>query len=495
MATAALRSRLKRLEDEYDRAKKRTEALVANTYDLPTVDRWPEFARLTKIRTASPTRGAYIGPFEPFPYQIELIDRINKNRNIQVLKSRQTGISELICNYMACRALTEPGFTAAVISKTERDSKKLAKRTKFMLDSIEGIGRINYLVESTEEISISGLGAINFLPASAAAGRGIPACSVLLLDEAAFIELIDEIYRAAAPALSMLGEAAKILIVSTPDFESGWFGQKWYDGLAPDWYDLVKTRDFGALQGLLDRTSGEWHRFVVHYSMHPIYNAEPNWAERTKKANKFTDAQWRSEYELEFGASGSQIYPSALVKQAEQGEYLECGKVRRTYVLGVDPNAGGSDYFVAMMVDITKPPYSVVHLYRENGRSTKYSLEHVKQMCNLFLPERLVVEQQAMGSVIAEIMTEMMPQYQIEMFNTTRPSKNIATDRVLYLLEQNQLTFPAGPIGQELRAFQRLDTGERKAAPGFHDDCVMALAFACTTIPEILPTSTIFDNL
>jgi hypothetical protein len=240
---------------------------------------------------------------------------------------------------------------------------------------------------------------------------------------------------------------------------------------------------------------GEWHRFVVHYSMHPIYNADPDWAERTKKANKYTEADWRAEFELEFGVSGSQIYPTALVKQAEKGEFIECGLVRRTYVLGVDPNGGGSDYFVGMMVDITKPPYSVAAIYRENGRSTKYSLAHIKKLCDLFLPERLIVEQQAMGSVIAEVMTEIMPQYQIEPFNTSRPSKNIATDRVLYLLEQGHLTFPKGCIGQELRAFQRLDTGERKAAPGFNDDCVMALAFACSAIPEILPASTIFDNL
>jgi hypothetical protein len=116
-------------------------------------------------------------------------------------------------------------------------------------------------------------------------------------------------------------------------------------------------------------------------------------------------------------------------------------------------------------------------------------------MCSLFYPEKIVVEQQAMGSVIAERMTEVMPQYAIELFNTTRPSKNVATDRVLYLMEQGELEFPQGIIGTELRAFQRLDTGAREAAPGFHDDCVMALAIACTTVPETLPVETIFDNL
>jgi hypothetical protein len=494
LPVADLHARLKRLQDELDRREKRVKELTSQSYSLPGALSWPDFARLTKIRTASPTRGAYIGPFDPFDYQKDLIERINNNRNIQILKSRQTGISELITNYLACRVATEPGFTSAVISKTERDSKKLAKRAKFMLDSIEGV-RFKYETESTEELSLTGLGAINFLPASAAAGRGIPAVAVLFLDEAAFIENIDEIYRAAAPALSMLGEKAKIIIVSTPDFESGWFGAKWHDGLDPDWYDYVKRRDFTGLQGLLDATPGEWHRVAVHYGQHPIYGADPDWAERTRKANKLTLAQWQAEYELEFGATGSQIFPTAIVKACEKGEFEECARVHRTYVMGIDPNAGGDDYFVAMVLDITRKPYRVVAMYRENGRSTAYSIERVRKMCSLFYPEKIVVEQQAMGSVIAERMTEVMPQYAIELFNTTRPSKNVATDRVLYLMEQGELEFPQGIIGTELRAFQRLDTGAREAAPGFHDDCVMALAIACTTVPETLPVETIFDNL
>ena len=100
-----------------------------------------------------------------------------------------------------------------------------------------------------------------------------------------------------------------------------------------------------------------------------------------------------------------------------------------------------------------------------------------------------------MGSVIAEDLQLMVPEYMIELFNTTRPSKNIATDRLLYLLENDELIFPDGPIPEELRAFQKFDTGERKAAPGFHDDCVMSLAITATLIPENAAHSLIFEAI
>jgi hypothetical protein len=134
-----------------------------------------------------------------------------------------------------------------------------------------------------------------------------------------------------------------------------------------------------------------------------------------------------------------------------------------------------------MVLDITRQPYEVVGMYRENGKSTDYSLKHVKALIEDYMPQRVIVEKQAMGSVIAEALQHVLPNYAIETFNTTRSSKTVATDRILYLLERDELVIPSGIICDELRAFQHKESGERKAAGGAHDDCVMALAFACSS--------------
>jgi hypothetical protein len=105
------------------------------------------------------------------------------------------------------------------------------------------------------------------------------------------------------------------------------------------------------------------------------------------------------------------------------------------------------------------------------------------------------VEKQAMGAVIAEALQHVLPAYAIETFNTSRPSKTVATDRVLYLLERDELIFPEGVIGEELRAFQQKESGAREAASGAHDDTVMALAFAVSLIPETPQTASFFAHI
>jgi len=100
-----------------------------------------------------------------------------------------------------------------------------------------------------------------------------------------------------------------------------------------------------------------------------------------------------------------------------------------------------------------------------------------------------------MGAVIAEALSTALPKYAIETFNTSRPSKIVATDRILFLMEHDDLIFPEGAIPNELRAFQQKESGQREAASGAHDDCVMALAFACHAIPETPNTAGFFAHI
>jgi hypothetical protein len=487
----ALRTRVAALAKEA-RTRERQRASFTQTTNqtpLPGADRWPAFARRTWINTTGT-----VAPFNPYDYQIDLVAEVHGGTNIIVNKSRQVGVSETVVNYLACRGATEPGFTAVIFSKTQKDSSGLARRARMMLNSIQG-HRFAYESDSNTMIAIKGGGTLHFLPGSARASRGIPSCSVLWLDEAAFVEGAEAIYAAAEPTLAMLGDAGKVIITSTPDMELGFFGNFWHKNLFPDWYDYVKRRAFDELNDRLAEIEDDWTRVAIHYSQHPIYSADPEWAAKRRAAKNIPMPVWNAEYELSFGSTNSQIYPASLVKRAARAAHLECGLINRDYVVGIDPNAGGDDYFVALVLDITSYPYAVVAMYRENGRSTKYSLTHVKALIEDFVPRRVCIEKQAMGAVIGEQLQDVLPNYAIELFNTNRVSKNTATDRVLFHLEQDHLIFPPGPVSDELRAFQRKEDGKREAAAGYNDDTVMALAMAVSLIPENVPTAAFFDAL
>ena len=487
----SLRTRLARLEAEELKRRQRSTAFTEtkNTTPLPGVDNWAAFASRTWIRTAGT-----VAPFIPYPYQTDLIDSIHHYPNTIVNKSRQMGASETIASYLACRAATEPGFAGVVFSKTQQDASDLGRRVRAMLNSIQG-HNFRYTTDSNTLVSLVGGGSIYFLPGSPRAARGIPSGSVLWLDEAAFIDGAEEIYRGAMPILSMVGQAAKVIITSTPDLELDFFGSLWHKGTPVDWYDYVTRNDIHGLNRLLSEIPDDWNRVAIHYSQHPIYSKDPDWAAKTRESRRLTMPAWRAEYELAFGSTDSQIYPSNLIARAARGKWLECGHIGRDYVIGIDPNAGGDDYFVAMVVDITAPPYQVVAMYRANAKSTQYSLKKVKELIDDYLPARVIIEKQAMGAVIGEALQQVLPNYQIEFFNTTRPSKITATDRILFHLEHDHLLFPESVISDELRAFQHRETGERKAAAGHHDDTVMAMAIACSLIPESPNTASFFANL
>ena len=456
---------------------------------LPGVDQWPEFARRTWIRTSGT-----VAPFDPYPYQEALVKSINDHPNTIVLKSRQMGASETVCNYLLCRALTERGFAAVVFSKTQSDASELGRRVRAMANSIEG-ETIKYLTDSNTQIAIEGRGTLYFLPASPRAARGIPSCSVLFLDEAAFLDGAEEIYRGAMPTLSMVGERAKVIVTSTPDTEVDWYGSLWTQGTPADWYSYIERGEIKELNEKLQDVGDTWNRVAIHHSEHPLYGKDPQWAAKTRESRRMTLSAWNQEYELSFGSTDSQVYPSDLVLKAACGHWRECGVVNRQYVIGIDPNAGGRDYFTAIVLDITDKPYEVVGMYRENGRSTEYSLRHVKELIEDYMPQRVIVEKQAMGSVIAEALQAVLPNYAIELFSTSRPSKVTATDRVLFLLEREELVYPSGIIADELRAFRQLEGGGREAASGHHDDTVMALSMACSLIPELPNTAGFFAHI
>jgi len=496
----SLASRVDRLHAQLAELKARQEQFTqpGNRTSLPGAEAWPDFARRTWIKTEGGVK-----PFNPYDFQVDLVRKIHTSPNVIVNKSRQLGVSETIGCYLGDRAATEPGFAAVIFSKTQVDSSNLARRFRYMLYSIHGHS-FTYDSDSNTLISVKGGGTLYFLPGSPRAARGIPSGSVLWLDEAAFIDGAGEIYRAASPVLAMLGDAGKVIVTSTPNFELDFFGSIWNSNIPADWYDHIEEarlhpedgpQHLATLNARLAAIQDGWTRVAIHYTQHPVYSADPEWATKTRTGRKLTQSAWNSEFELSFGSTDAQVYPTALIARAARGHLRECGHVGRAYVIGIDPNAGGNDFFTTIVLDITQAPYEVVALYHENGRSTDYSLRHVKQLIEDFIPERVIVEKQAMGSVIAEALQGALPAYAIELFNTTRPSKTVATDRILYLLERDELVFPEGVIPSELRAFQHHDDGSRSAAAGHHDDCVMSLAFACSLIPETPNTAAFFQNI
>ncbi|MGC8710971.1 MAG: hypothetical protein ACP5RH_01130 [Leptodesmis sp.] len=476
-----------------DKAKQRLQELsqIANSRHrvdprIPT--EWEEFAALTLIQT-----GGTIAPFIPYDFQIKLIRQIEANQNIVICKSRQMGVSETICSWLLMRALTEPGFSAVIFSKTQDDSSQLGQRIRDMALSLGNLCP-KLQTESQTKLAFKGLGRLYFMPVTARAARGMPSVSVVLFDEAGFIDGIDSVYQAAVPTLSMLGNRGKVIFVSTPNGRNGLFYRLLISGpgeakrlldeckaiVGGDVADCDRVRNHMRMWSFR-----KWTKVLLHWRCHPIYGTDPDWAEKTRIERQLTEAQWDQEYELDFLDELRAVFNLDLVEKCAIGQWKPPVPGHR-YIAGIDPNFGGGDFFTAGVIDISTKPYELVAEYHENRRGKDYNIAQAVALMSPYRPLCISVESNSGGVLYVEEISKLKPGWKVEPVCTTNLSKLTNTDRIVLLMERDQFIYPAdSAFAQEAPFFIETMQGStryRGAESGKHDDGVMAVAVAFASL-------------
>jgi hypothetical protein len=441
--------------------------------------KWPDFAARTYIAT----QGKFL-PFKAFGYQLDLVRTIRKYQNTYVLKSRQTGVSETIINLMLQLAIQRPAWVGIIFSKTGEDASELAARIKGQAASL-GPFCPPLPKDSARKIQFAGRGSLHFLPPTERAARGIPSASMVLFDEGAFIEKLSGIETGAMPTLSLLGSRARAVWVSTPNGRSGRFHEHW----DTDHGELpVGDSTVNGIPTLRCSPDGQFAKVAIHYSQHPIYSADPNFAENTRRKFQLTTQRFRQEYELDFTATDAEVYPHDLIEAAEAIGGLQFPTRGHIYVIGIDPNGGADDEWVTTVLDVTTNPWQVVARFNDARRSRDYGLQRTARLIDQYSPELIMVEKNGVGAAVAEALGILRPGVAIDEFHTGRPSKIRMTDRILLLLEQGELGIPPDDIyGQQMRTFRQAADGTRDGATGCLDDAVMSLAAACEAGARVRP--------
>ena len=138
-----------------------------------------------------PTRGKI--QFNLYPYQETTLQSLADKRYNIILKSRQTGISTLVAGYALWKMLFQEDYNVLVIATTQNTAKNLVTKVRVMNQFLP-----SWLKETSEEdnkLSLrykngSQIKAISSKPTTARS----EALSLLIFDEAAFIDDIDEIW-------------------------------------------------------------------------------------------------------------------------------------------------------------------------------------------------------------------------------------------------------------------------------------------------------------
>lgn len=440
-------------------------------------EEWAEFASRCIIRS-----GAKMVHFNPYPYQKFLSDAIRDFEVVELVKTRQMGVTQGVVSVMQHQAALNPAYSGVVFSLTQKDATQVSLRCRTMTESL-GIKPTN---DNVGFLQLTGGGSIHFLNSSDKGTRGLDSISHLFFDEAAFQEDPAPIFESSLPSMAMV-ENPCVIVCSTPDSNSGWY----YDRLQfyplpmplEDLCEKVATGEIYTQEpGLYHFIDGTKILIILHWRAHPVHrltdlNYNGGYLQKIKDLNP--DLSWEKiyrEHNLLFTEVGKSFYSAKAVRNALAPMPND---TPMKFYIGVDPNFGGPDYCCAVVLgEYMNGLLFIVDWYRKQYQTAKQNIEKVKQLINKYTPEVTAVETIAGGAVYHEEIQREIAVLPILEFRTNNQLKIEGAERLGVMLEQNQLKFTEDcPIFPELLSMQ-LDGKKLEAPAGKHDDMVMACIFA-----------------
>jgi len=284
-----------------------------------------------------PTKGKI--PFILYPFQETCLDEFRDNRYNIILKSRQLGLSTLTAAYALWRMTFQDDFQVLVIATGKDVAKNLITKIRIMYQNLPAWLR----EEATEDNKMSLVfknGSRVVAISSAPERARSEALSLLIVDEAAFIDRIEEIWTASQQTLATGGDC---IVLSTPNGMGNWFHSMWMDA---------------------EEGANGFHTIKLHWSLHP----ERDQVWRDDQDKKLGSRKAAQECDTDFLTSGNtlidmailQYYKETHAKEPEEKRSIDKGlwiweypDYSRTYVIAADVGRGdGSDYSACHVFDI-----------------------------------------------------------------------------------------------------------------------------------------------
>ena len=168
-----------------------------------------------------PTRGRIL--FNLYPFQDKILHLFKDNQYVITLKSRQLGISTLSAAYSLWLMVFHKDKNVLALATTQATARNLVTKVIFMYDQLPKWLRLPSVEKNKLSLRLKNGSRIAAKSSNADAARS-EAVSLLLIDEAAFIDNIDETFTAAQQTLATGGQC---MALSTPNGVGNWFHLTW----------------------------------------------------------------------------------------------------------------------------------------------------------------------------------------------------------------------------------------------------------------------------
>jgi hypothetical protein len=431
------------------------------------------------IHVVHPIHG--VVPFELYKFQQRIIREITENRFGIIRKFRQAGATTIMCAYCLWFIIFHKFKNVMVVSIGDRESTTFLTRVINMYESLPSWLRPQILEKNKHNLTLSTKSKIRSQPAGAGRSESV---SLLVVDEAAFIEGFEEFWKAVFPTISTGGRAVLLSTVN---------------GTANYYYQLYKDAA---------QEKNPLKVINIHWKEHPEYN-NPGW-EKTMRET-LGSRGWRQEIEGEFLGTGDTFIDDETLINISSGVmpplYREVGdkywkwelpKDGYSYMLSFDPAFG---------VKRDNSAFHIIDLY-SGKQVASYCSNNVK-------PERfgdliytasreyndalIVGERNTLGQIVLDRLFE---KYEYEnMYFAEDGELGVKVggknqrDAVLEALQDSlynkKIKLFCERTRDEISTFIITDTGKIEADEGCTDDLVMALGIAGLVRTELINSGAI----
>ena len=172
-----------------------------------------------KIR--HPLRGKI--PFALYPFQENVIKQFQNNRYVIVNKSRQLGLSTVISAYALWMMLFHKEKNILALATKVDTAKNLVSKVKLAYANLPSWLQLQVVEDNKLSLTLGNGSNIKAVSSSSDSARS-EAVSLLIIDEAAFIDNIEKIWNSAFSTLSTGGSC---ILLSTPLGVGTWWHKMW----------------------------------------------------------------------------------------------------------------------------------------------------------------------------------------------------------------------------------------------------------------------------
>ena len=508
--------------------KKKREKLVEYSHSFP------QFAEeQIKIITKDATEG-----FIPFKFNraqqiiTEMIDKqVEETGRVRViiLKARQQGISTYCAGRVFWKSYFTPHSRSVVMAHDSATSDALFNMSKNLIRFMQGELKPEEQRSNAKEIIIRSPSMEDtqtasyrlYTAGSPEAGRGTTP-TIAHLSEVAFWQHDEKILAGLFQGISQAA-GTEVILESTANGAQGEFYRLWKGAVAgeneylPIFLPWFLTPEYRREADVYPEWSEEEEKLKEKYELE---DSQLLW--RRLKIAEGGELKFKQEYpssaDEAFIVSGSNVFnvekldaliPREIKSRRTWDSYskffddhregdlyiYDYPKFDTPYIIGADVSLGvGQDYSAAVVMNNR---YEVVAYYRNNRIDPSLYGELLFYLGRYYNNAFLAVESNSMGIATLQKLQSMdyvnlykqtkMANVSNEEgerlgFRTTTATKPAIIGNLKNLVENEDIMIPAVTIIQEMKDYVATDTGKTEAAPGCHDDTVIALAIGAEVL-------------